>query len=73
MFTALAVDITHGGPLSRVDPHVAHWSFARVPGDVHTACRWLTHLGDAASLAVVVALAFFWLVTRTGGSTHSCW
>jgi undecaprenyl-diphosphatase len=61
-FTAVAVDVTHGGPVSRADPHIAHWSYRSVPDWLHVACRWVTHLGDASVLAVFVVLAVAWLL-----------
>lgn len=64
VFTALAVDVTHRGPLARFDPHVADWSVAHVPGGWHVACRWLTHLGGATLLTVLVVFSSAWLLTR---------
>jgi membrane-associated phospholipid phosphatase len=64
VFTAVAVDVTHGGPLARADQHVAHWSFRHVPNWLHVLCRWATHLGDASLLAVFVVFASAWLLTK---------
>jgi membrane-associated phospholipid phosphatase len=61
-FTAVAVDVTHDGAVSRADPHIAHWSYRSVPDWLHVVCRWGTHLGDGSLLAVFVALAVAWLL-----------
>ena len=62
-FTAIAVDITHHGPLARRDEHVARWAAGR-PLDLR---NWSSHLslaGDAAFLAVLVVLVVAYLLTR---------
>jgi undecaprenyl-diphosphatase len=62
-FTAIAVDVTHEGPLARHDQHVAHWAAGR-PVDLR---RWASHVslaGNAAFLAVLVVLVVAYLLTR---------
>jgi undecaprenyl-diphosphatase len=63
-FALVAADVVVGGPVSRADPHVAHWSFARLPDAIHPWLRRTTHLGDAAFLGVLVLAAFAWLAVR---------
>ena len=62
VFTALAIDVTRQGPVARVDPRIAHWSYRHVTGVAHDATHGVTQLGDAWLLAVFVLLAVSWLI-----------
>jgi membrane-associated phospholipid phosphatase len=62
VFTELAVDITHNGPLDRLDQRVARWADG-LSGVVRTWSWHLTHLGDdvlLATLIVLVAASLLW-------------
>ena len=62
LFGLIALDVVASGPLARVDPHVARWSFEHISGGEHAWLRRLTHLGDSWLLTVLVVLGMGWLV-----------
>ena len=63
VFTELSVDITHDGPLDRLDQRVARWADG-ISGVVHTWSWHLTHLGDDVLLATLIVLAAAYLLWR---------
>jgi membrane-associated phospholipid phosphatase len=62
VFTAVAIDVTKHGPVARVDPRIARWSYRHVTGASHDATHAVTQLGDAWLLTILVVLAIAWLV-----------
>jgi undecaprenyl-diphosphatase len=62
-FSAIAVDVTHGGPLARSDDDVARWAAGRPP-DLRSWASRLTHLGDSVVIAVLIALVVVYLLAR---------
>jgi undecaprenyl-diphosphatase len=61
LFALVASDVEVKGLLARLDPHIAEWAFVHVrPWD--GVLQAVTHLGDAAFLAVVTVAAAAWLL-----------
>ena len=60
-FAAISIDITHNGPLDRLDGRVARWGDGRT-SDVHAWSWRLTHLGDAWFLAALILFAVAFLL-----------
>jgi undecaprenyl-diphosphatase len=63
-FTALALDVTHHGAVSRLDLRIARWNAAHMPGWVETVARVFSAAGGGVGMAVIAALAAAVLVWR---------
>ena len=62
-FAAFSIDITHNGPLDRLDQRVARWA-AGLSAGVHQWSWRFTHLGDAWNLAALILFVVAFLLWR---------
>ncbi len=61
VFAALAVDVTHHGPLDRADLRIARWNALHMPSPLERVAEVVTYLGWFPVLAVLALAAAAWL------------
>jgi len=64
VFAALALDVTHDGPLGRADLRIARWNALHMPSPVERVAEVVTYLGWFPVVGAFALAAAAWLVRR---------